>query len=78
VSAGLISNVTDAVEEEGKLWQNRTLDAVYPMVYFDALVVKVRQDGRVIHKAIHLALGVNMAGAKELLGLWMTPNEYVK
>jgi transposase-like protein len=46
VSAGLISNVTDAVEER-KLWQNRTLDSVYPIVYFDALVVKVRQDGRV-------------------------------
>jgi len=78
VSAGLISNVTDAVEEERKLWQNRTLDSVYPIVYFDALVVKVRQDGRVINKAIHLALGVNLSGTKELLGLWMTPNESAK
>ncbi|MBD2123256.1 IS256 family transposase [Trichocoleus sp. FACHB-262] len=78
VSAGLISNVTDAVEEEHKLWQNRTLDSVYPIVYFDALVVKVRQDGRVINKAIHLALGVNLSGTKELLGLWMTPNESAK
>jgi putative transposase len=78
VSAGLISNVTDAVEEERKLWQNRVLDPVYPIVYFDALVVKVRYEGRVINKAIHLALGVNLAGKKELLGLWMTQNESAK
>lgn len=78
VSTGLISKVTDAVEEERKLWQNRTLDSVYPIVYFDALVVKVRQDGRVIHKAIHLALGVNLSGTKELLGMWMTQNESAK
>lgn len=78
VSAGLISKVTDAVEEERKLWQNRGLDRVYPIVYFDAIVVKVRQDGRVINKAIHLALGVNLAGSKELLGMWMTQNESAK
>lgn len=78
VSAGLISNVTDAVEEERKLWQNRPLERVYPIIYFDALVVKVRQDGRVINKAIHLALGVNLAGNKELLGIWMTQNESSK
>ena len=78
VSAGLISNVTDAVEQERKLWQNRSLDAVYPIVYFDALVVKVRQEGRVVNKAIHLALGVNLAGNKELLGMWMTQNESAK
>jgi putative transposase len=51
---------------------------VYPIVYFDALVVKVRQDGRVINKAVHLALGVNLAGHKELLGLWTTENESSK
>jgi putative transposase len=67
VSAGLISRVTEEVEAERKLWQNRPLDRVYPIVFLDALVVKVRQDGRVINKAIHLALGVNMAGKKELL-----------
>jgi putative transposase len=78
VSAGLISKVTDAVEEERKLWQNRSLDRVYPIVYFDAIVVKVRQDGRVINKAIHLALGVNLSGTKELLGMWMTQNESAK
>jgi putative transposase len=78
VSAGLISNVTDAVEEERKLWQNRALERVYPIVYFDALVVKVRQDGRVMNKAMHLALAVNLAGNKELLGMWMTQNESSK
>jgi len=78
VSPTLVSKVTEAVEEERKLWQNRTLDVVYPIVYFDAIVVKVRQDGRVINKAIHLALGVNLAGTKELLGMWMTQNESAK
>jgi putative transposase len=78
VSPGLISNVTDAVEAERKIWQNRGLERVYPIVYFDAIVVKVRQDGRVINKAIHLALGVNLAGNKELLGMWMTQNESAK
>ena len=78
VSAGLISNVTEAVEEERKAWQNRALESVYPIVYFDAIVVKVRQDGRVINKAIHLALGVNLSGTKELLGMWITQNESAK
>ena len=78
VSHSLVSTVTEAVEAERKAWQNRSLDAVYPIVYLDALVVKVRQDGRVINKAIHLALGVNLAGRKELLGLWMTQHESSK
>jgi putative transposase len=78
VSPGLISQVTAAVDEERKLWQNRSLDAVYPIVYFDAIVVKIREDGKVINKAIHLALGVNMEGKKELLGMWVTKNESAK
>lgn len=78
VSSGLISKVTEAVEEERKVWQNRGLERVYPIIYFDALVVKVRQDGRVINKAMHLALGVNLQGQKELLGMWMTQNESAK
>jgi putative transposase len=78
VSHTLVSTVTEAVEAERKAWQNRSLDAVYPIVYLDALVVKVRQEGRVINKAIHLALGVNLAGRKELLGLWMTEHESSK
>ena len=78
VSAGLISKVTEAVEEERKLWQNRSLDAVYPIMYLDAIVVKVRHEGRVINQAIHLALGVNLSGQKELLGMWITQNESSK
>jgi putative transposase len=78
VSAGLISQVTQAVEQDLLAWQNRTLDAIYPMMYLDALVVKVRHEGRVINKAIHLALGVNLLGQKELLGIWMTQNESSK
>lgn len=78
VSHALISNVTEAVEAERKEWQSRTLDAVYPIVYLDAIVVKVRHEGRVINKAIHLALGVNLAGRKELLGLWIAENESSK
>ena len=66
VSHTLVSTVTEAVEQERKAWQNRSLDAVYPIIYFDAIVVKVRQEGRVINKAIHLALGVNLAGHTNL------------
>jgi putative transposase len=72
------SNVTDAVEEERKAWQNRILDEIYPIVFLDALVVKIHHEGRVINKAIHMALGVNMEGKKELLGLWITENESSK
>lgn len=78
VSHTLISNVTEAVEAERKAWQNRSLDEIYPILYLDAIVVKVRHEGRVINKAIHLALGVNLAGHKELLGMWVTQNESSK
>jgi putative transposase len=78
VSHALISNVTEAVEAERKAWQNRTLDQIYPIVFFDALVAKVRHEGRVINKAVHMALGVNLEGKKELLGMWMTQNESSK
>ena len=78
VSHGMISNVTEAVEAERKEWQNRTLDEIYPIVFLDALVVKVRHEGRVINKAVHMALGVNLEGKKELLGIWMTQNESSK
>lgn len=59
-------------------WQSRPLDAVYPIVYLDCIVVKVRQDKRVINKAIYLALGVNLEGHKELLGMWLSENEGAK
>lgn len=78
VSPTLISNVTDAVLEEVQAWRARPLAAVYPILYFDALFVKSRQDGAVKNKAIYLALGINMEGEKELLGLWMAENEGAK
>ena len=78
VSAGLISKVTNAVIERVIEWQARPLDAVYPIVYLDCIVVKIRQDKQVINKAIYLALGVNMEGHKELLGMWLSENEGAK
>ena len=69
ISAGLISQVTNAVMEEVIEWQNRPLDPVYPIVYLDCIVLKIRQDKRVINKAIYLVLGINIEGHKELLGL---------
>lgn len=78
VSATLISKVTDAVIEQVIEWQSRTLDAVYPIVYLDCIVVKIRQDKQVTNKAIYLALGVNMEGHKELLGMWLSENEGAK
>ncbi len=78
VSASLISKVTDAVIDQVVEWQSRPLDAVYPIVYLDCIVVKIRQDKHVINKAVYLALGVNMEGHKELLGLWLSENEGAK
>lgn len=78
VSPALVSKVTDAVIEEVIAWQNRPLDALYPIVYLDCLVVKVQQDQRVIDKSVYLALGINLEGHKELLGLWMTESEGAK
>jgi putative transposase len=78
VSPTLISDVTDAVMDEVHAWQARPLDAVYPIVYFDALVVKVHDNKRIVNKAICLALGVNSQGHKELLGMWIAPNEGAK
>ena len=78
VSASLISKVTDAVIEQVVEWQSRPLDTVYPIVYLDCIVVKIRQDKRVINKAVYLALGVNMEGHKELLGLWLSESEGAK
>jgi transposase-like protein len=78
VSPTLISNVTDAVIDEVKTWQSRALDAVYPIVYLDAIVMKVMENKRVINKAVSLALGVNTDGHKEVLGLWISPQEGAK
>ena len=78
VSPTLISKVTDAVIHQVVEWQSRPLDAVYPIVYLDCIVVKIRQDKQVINKAFYLALGVNMDGHKELLGIWLPENEGAK
>lgn len=78
ISATLISQVTDAVAEEVRQWQARPLDKVYPIVWLDALYVKVRSEGRVRSQAVYLVLGVNLEGRKELLGMWMSPTEGAK
>ena len=78
VSPDLISRVTDAVLEEVREWQNRPLDAVYPVVFFDALRVKIRDEGLVRNKAVYLALGINCQGEKEVLGLWIEQTEGAK
>lgn len=75
VSPALISKVTDAVMEQVVEWQNRPLDAVYPIVYLDCIVLKVRQDSRVINKSVFLALGINIEGQKEPPGMWLAENE---
>ncbi|WP_247126831.1 transposase, partial [Escherichia coli] len=72
------AQVTDAVMEQVVEWQNRPLDAVYPIVYLDCIVLKVRQDSRVINKSVFLALGINIEGQKELLGMWLAENEGAK
>ena len=75
VSPTLISKVTDGVMEEVITWQNRPLDSVYPVLFLDCIVVKVREDKRVISKSVYLALAINSEGMKELLGLWIAQNE---
>jgi putative transposase len=75
VSPDLISAVTDAVLEEVEAWQARPLEPVYPLVFLDALRVKVRDEGLVRNKAVHIALGVRADGTKEILGLWLEQNE---
>ena len=78
VSPDLISTVTDEVQSEVKEWQNRPLTRIYPIVYLDALRINIRKDGRVIKCAVYVAIGVNLAGRKECLGLWVSENEGAK
>ncbi|SIR11899.1 Transposase (or an inactivated derivative) [Shewanella morhuae] len=77
ISPTLVSRVTNAVLEQVVEWQSRPLDAIYPIVYLDCIVVKIRQDKRVINKSIFLALGVNLEGHKELMGLWIAENVWL-
>jgi len=76
VSPDLISRVTDEVMDEVKAWQSRPLDEVYPIIIFDALRVKIRDEGTVRNKAVYLALGFTMEGHKEVLGLWIPSRCY--
>lgn len=78
VSPTLISQVTEAVMEEVKVWQNRPLEEVYPIVYLDALRVKIRDHGHIENQAIYVVLGLDLEGNKEVLGLWVAQQEGAK
>jgi putative transposase len=78
VSPDLISTVTDGVIDEVRTWQSRPLDPLYPILYLDALQVKIKSEGRISNKAIYLAIGVNLQGTKEVLGMWASENEGAK
>ena len=78
ISSSLVSRVTNNIIDDITAWQNRPLSSVYPIVYLDCIVVKVRQDKQIINKAIYLALGVGLDGKKELLGMWLSENEGAK
>lgn len=78
VSPALISTITDTVADEVRAWQSRPLDALYPIVYLDCLMVKTREVGSAANRAIYIAIGVNTEGQKEVLGLWAAPTEGAK
>ena len=78
VSPTLVSDITDGVMEQAKAWQNRPLEAFYPVVFLDALFVKMRHEGRVENRAVFVALGINLEGQKEALGLWTGAGEGAK
>ncbi len=75
VSPSLISRITDKLMPAVAEWQSRPLDPIYPIVYFDGIIFKVRKDGRIINKCIYSVLGINMEGKKEILGMWISENE---
>src|SRR6201993_3534493 len=78
VSPSLISSVTDAVVEEVKEWQSRPLEPLYPILFLDALMVKMRHEGRVENRAVYVAVGIDLEGRKDVLGLWTSANEGAK
>ncbi len=78
ISPVLVSAATEAVLAEVRAWQSRPLDSVYPILYLDALIVKVKENGRVINKAVYLVIGVNLQGLKEVLGIWIAETEGAK
>ena len=78
LSASFISNVTDSIMPEVKAWQSRPLESIYPIVYLDAIHIKNRNDGPVIAKPVYLAIGINLEGIKEVLGMWIARTEGAK
>ncbi|WDP89282.1 MAG: IS256 family transposase [Desulfobacter sp.] len=78
VSHTLISKVTDSVIDQVNAWQNRPLDDIYPIIYLDCIVIKVRQDNQVVNKSVYIALGINSEDHKELMGLWIAETEGAK
>ncbi|MBI2806344.1 MAG: IS256 family transposase [Planctomycetes bacterium] len=78
ISPELVSKITDAVLPELREWQSRPLDTVYPIMYLDAIVVKVRADHQVVNKAVHIAMGVDVDGYKHVLGMWLQKEEGAK
>ena len=78
ISHALIAQVTDAVLDEARAWQTRPLEAIYPIVWLDGIVVKVQQHKQVVNKSAHVVLGVNLRGEKEVLGLWLAESEGAK
>jgi putative transposase len=78
ISPSLISEVTDAVLEEVKAWQTRPLEPLYPILFLDALMVKMRHEGKVENRAVYVAVGIDLDGRKDVLGLWTSANEGAK
>lgn len=78
ISPEFISSVTDSIIDQVTTWQNRPLDSVYPILYLDAMVVKVHEDNRIVNKSLYIAIGVNMDGHKDVLGLWLAKTEGAK
>ena len=75
ISQGLISRITDKILPEVNEWQNRPLEKIYPVVFFDGVVFNTRKDNRIIQKCVYSVLGITMSGHKEILGTWMTEKE---
>lgn len=78
ISPALVSAATESVLEEVRAWQTRPLETVYPILYLDALIIKVKENGRVINKSVYLVIGVNLTGLKEVLGIWIAESEGAK
>ena len=78
VSPQLVSQVTEAVQDEVRIWQSRPLESIYPILFLDALFVKMRDNGQVQNRAVYVAIGVTMEGKKDVLGLWTSANEGAK